>query len=126
MVGFSSSAMGYSLRFLVAKNGRVQKISAAKLNCVHFDGERWPEVAGQELKLMELALEVDRTRILRVLRVLPYRAQYRCRRPSAPRRVAERAQADGARPRLLHLEVDERRARDRATRGRRELLLGAD
>lgn len=76
MEGFSPSAMGYSLRFLVAKNGRVQKISAAKLNCVHFDGERWPEVAGQELKLMELALEVDRTRILRVLRVLPYRAQF--------------------------------------------------
>lgn len=29
MEGFSPSAMGYSLRFLVAKNGRVQKISAA-------------------------------------------------------------------------------------------------
>jgi hypothetical protein len=43
---------------------------------IWLHGERWPECAGQEVKLMEVALEVDRTRILRVLSALPHRVQF--------------------------------------------------
>jgi hypothetical protein len=68
--------MGNTIRHLVAKDGRVEKISTAKILRVWLRGERWPEYAGQELKVMELALEVDRTKILRVLRVLPYRTRF--------------------------------------------------
>jgi len=52
--------MGYSTRYFVATpSGRVEKISAARLMRVWFRGERWPEYAGQELKLLEVAVEVD-------------------------------------------------------------------
>ena len=68
--------MGNTIRHLVAKQGRVEKISTAKMLRVWLRGERWTEYAGQELKVMEVAVEVERTKILRVLRVLPYRTRF--------------------------------------------------
>jgi hypothetical protein len=68
--------MGHTSRHLVAKPGGVEKLSTAKLHRVWLRGEQWAEYAGQELKVMEVALEVERTKILRVVRVLPYRTRF--------------------------------------------------
>ena len=66
--------MGYSSRqFMATPSGRIEKVSFAKLHRIWFKNERWPEVAGQEVKMLEVSVEVDRTRVVRVLRVLPYR-----------------------------------------------------
>jgi hypothetical protein len=43
---------------------------------VWFRGEQWPEYAGQELKLLEVAVEVDHARVLRVMCALPYRTRF--------------------------------------------------
>jgi hypothetical protein len=67
--------MGYTIRHLVAKPGGVEKISTAKMERVWLRDERWPEYAGQELKILSLTLEVERTKILPVVRVLPYRTR---------------------------------------------------
>jgi hypothetical protein len=65
-----------SRRLMVTELGRMEKVSTAKMQRVWFKGERWSELAGQEVKMLEVAIEVERTRILRVYRVLPYRARF--------------------------------------------------
>lgn len=68
--------MGVSTRrFVATASGRIEKISSARVTRVWLQGESWPEYAGQELKMLEVSVEVDRTRVLRVLRVLPYRTR---------------------------------------------------
>jgi hypothetical protein len=69
--------MGTSSRRLMAtESGRMEKVSTAKMQRVWFKGERWSELAGQEVKMLEVAVEVERTRILRVYSVLPYRTRF--------------------------------------------------
>jgi hypothetical protein len=66
--------MGLSFReFMATPSGRIEKVSFAKIQRIWFKNERWPEVAGQELKMLNVMVEVDHRKVLRVLRALPTR-----------------------------------------------------
>jgi hypothetical protein len=78
----------------------MEKVSTAKLQRVWFKGERWQELAGQEVKMLEVAVEVERTRILHIYRALPYRmlfdADGRPHPGNMSRAVLRRSRAIGA------------------------------
>lgn len=69
--------MGLSLRFLVFPEhpGRAVGVPTSKMERVWLGKEPWPEYAGQELKALEVVVEVEKRRVLNVLRVLPYRTR---------------------------------------------------
>jgi len=78
----------------------MEKVSTAKMQRVWFKGERWQELAGQEVKMLEVAVEVERTRILHIYRALPYRmlfdADGRPHRWNVARAVLRRGHAIGS------------------------------
>lgn len=67
--------MGYSLRCFIAEDdGTVTRVPTAEYHRWFFDGEALPaDRAGRELKLLEVVAEMDRHRVVDVLRILPFR-----------------------------------------------------
>ncbi len=71
--------MGYGLRYFIAEDdGTLARVPAAKCHRWFADDEALPaDRAGRELRLLEVVVEVDRRRVLDVLRILPVRYQAR-------------------------------------------------
>ena len=67
--------MGYSLRCFIAEDdGTLTRVPAAKYHRWFSGGEALPaDRAGRELKLLEVVAEMDRHRVVDVLRILPFR-----------------------------------------------------
>ena len=71
--------MGYGLRYFIAEDdGSLTRVPAAKCHRWFADDEALPaDRAGRELRLLEVVVEVERRRVLDVLRILPVRNQAR-------------------------------------------------
>ena len=69
--------MGYGLRYFIAEdNGMLTRVPAVKYHRWLADDEAVPsERAARELKLLEVVIEVERRRVVGVLRILPVRHQ---------------------------------------------------
>jgi hypothetical protein len=93
--------VGYRLRYFVAEeDGTLTRVPAARYHRWVSQGEALPaERAGQELKLLEVVVDVDRRRVVDVLRILPVRHWVR-----KDGRLDARAMLQGALKRLDILE----------------------
>lgn len=71
--------MGYSLRYFIAEDdGSLTRVPTAKCHRWFPDGEALPAGrAGQELRLLEVVVDVDHHRVTDVLRILPVRHRVR-------------------------------------------------
>jgi hypothetical protein len=70
--------MGVALRYVIAdESGRLSRIPAARWERAFHEKESLPEYAGQELKVTEVALAVNRRVVEQVIRVLPFRIRVR-------------------------------------------------
>lgn len=69
--------MGYGLRYFIAEdNGMLTRVPAVKYHRWLADDETVPlERAARDLKLLEVVVEVERWRVVDVLRILPVRHQ---------------------------------------------------
>ena len=67
--------MGYRLRYFIAEDdGRLTRVTAVKYHRWSVDDEALPAArAGRELRFLEVAVEVERHRVVDVLRILPVR-----------------------------------------------------
>ena len=110
--------MGYRLRYFIAEDdGGLTRVPTARCHRWFSDDEALPPGrAGQELRLLEVVVDVDRRRVMNVLRVLPVR--HRVREDgrldaSAAMRLAlkrldilDRARAGDPRTQIEELEAD--------------------
>jgi hypothetical protein len=70
--------MGVTLRYVVAdESGRLARIPAARWERAFHEKESLPEYARQELKVIEVAVEVHGRIVKQVIRVLPFRIRVR-------------------------------------------------
>jgi len=70
--------MGVALRYVIAdESGRLVRIPTARWERVFHEKESLPEYAGQELRVIEVALAVNRRIVEQVFRVLPFRIRVR-------------------------------------------------
>ncbi len=71
--------MGYSLRYFIAEDdGTLTRVPVAKCHRWFPESEALPAPrAGRELRLLEAVVDVDRDRVVAVLRILPVRHQGR-------------------------------------------------
>jgi len=70
--------MGVTLRYVVSdESGRLAWIPTARWERAFHEKESLPEYAGQELKVIEVVLAVNRRAIEQVIRVLPFRIRVR-------------------------------------------------
>jgi hypothetical protein len=70
--------MGVALRYVIAQeSGSFARIPTARWNRAFHEKESLPEYAGQELRVIEVALEVHERVVERVIRVLPFRIKVR-------------------------------------------------
>jgi len=71
--------MGYRLRYFIAEDdGTLTRVPTAKYHRWFSEGEALPpHRAARELRLLEAVVEVDRRRVVEVLRVLPFRQHVR-------------------------------------------------
>ena len=71
--------MGYSLRYFIAEDdGALTRVPTAKCHRWFSDDEALPPGrAGQELRLLEVVVDVDRRRVMDVLRILAVRHRVR-------------------------------------------------
>ncbi len=67
--------MGYGLRYFIAEDdGRLTRVPAVRYHRWSVDDEALPAArAGRELRVLEVAVEVERHRVVDVLRILPVR-----------------------------------------------------
>ncbi len=110
--------MGYSLRYFIAENdGGLTRVPTAQCHRWFSDDEALPPGrAGQELRLLEVVVDVDHHRMMDVLRVLPVRHRVRedgsldvsTAMQLALKRldIVERARAGDARAQIEELEAD--------------------
>ena len=110
--------MGYSLRYFIAEDdGSLTRVPTAKCHRWFPDGEALPPGrAGHELRLLEVVVDVDRRRVMDVLRVLPVRHHVRADGrldASTAMRLAlkrldllDRARAGDPRAQIEELEAD--------------------
>ncbi len=70
--------MGIALRYVIAEeSGRFARVPTARWDRAFHEKETLPEYAGQELKVIEVAVEVQGRVVKRVIRVLPFRIRVR-------------------------------------------------
>ena len=71
--------MGYRLRYFIAEDGgTLTRVPLAVYHRWFSEGEALPSHrAGRELRLLEVVLDVDRRRVVDVLRILPVRQHVR-------------------------------------------------
>ena len=70
--------MGVALRYVIAEeSGRFARIPTARWDRAFREKESLPEYVGQELKVIEVAVKVNRRVVKQVLRVLPFRIRVR-------------------------------------------------
>jgi len=70
--------MGVALRYVIAdESERLARIPTARWERAYHEKESLPEYAGQELKVIEVAVEVNRRVVEQVIRVLPFRIRVR-------------------------------------------------
>ena len=71
--------MGYRLRYFIAEDdGALTRVSTAKCHRWFSDDEALPPGrAGQELRLLEVVVDVDRRRVMDVVRILAVRHRVR-------------------------------------------------
>jgi len=70
--------MGVALRYVIAgESGRFARIPTARWHRAFHEKESLPEYAGQELKVIEVAVKVIGPVVEQVIRVLPFRIRVR-------------------------------------------------
>lgn len=71
--------VGYSLRYFIADDdGGLTRVPATKYHRWFLDGEALPPGrGGRELRLLEVVVDVDRHRVVDVIRILPVRHHLR-------------------------------------------------
>jgi hypothetical protein len=109
--------MGYSLRYFIAEeDGTLTRVPAARCQRWFSRDEALPAHAGQELRLLEVVVDVDRRRVTDVLRILPVRHQVQedgrldasgaMRRALKRLEIAERVDAGDREAQIEELEAD--------------------
>ena len=70
--------MGVALRYVISdESGRLTRIPTARWGRAFHEKESLPEYAGQELKVIEVAVKVNGRVVEQVIRVLPFRIRVR-------------------------------------------------
>jgi hypothetical protein len=70
--------MGVALRYVISdESGRLARIPTARWERAFHEKESLPEYAGQELKVIEVAVKVNGRVVGQVIRVLPFRIRVR-------------------------------------------------